>query len=118
MYKKKVIYIKPGKGSTLREQAVDCFSSIEEFLKENQVDARDILKQTIFIDAVDNRNFYTRKNELLIALENFYKSLLPPTGIVGQSPKDNALLAIELILMADRSEDIKISWKNLLSISR
>ncbi len=113
MYKKKVIYITPGKGSTLQEQAAECFFSIKKFLKENQVDIRDILKQTIFLNAVNNNDFYSKKNELLIALERFYKPLLPPTGIVGQQPEGNALLVIELTFLADRREGIEISRKSM-----
>jgi enamine deaminase RidA (YjgF/YER057c/UK114 family) len=113
MYKKKVICIKPSKGSTIQEQAADCFYSIEKSLKENQVDIRNVLKQTIFINAVDNKHFYARKKELLIALEGFYKSLLPPTGIVGQLPEDDIFLAIELTLLANRRKGIKISRKDV-----
>lgn len=113
MYKKKFIYIKPAEGTTLSEQAAECFTSIEQTLTANQLNLEDILKQTVFINAVDNNDFIVKKNELLTALNHFYKSLFPPTSIVGQPPEEQKFLAIELIVLVNRDEKIKISRKDI-----
>lgn len=113
MYEKKFIYIKPGKGTTIAEQAADCFQAIEKTLAADKFKLEDILKQTIFISAVDNIDFAAKKSELLAVLKDFYKSLLPPTGVVGQAPEEQKLLAIELIILKNRDNRVTISRKKL-----
>ena len=109
MYKKKFIYIKPGKGTNLSEQTEDCLDSITKTLKANHFKIEDILKQTIFINAIDNDDFSTKKSDLTAALNRFYGPLFPPTAVVGQPPEDQKLLAIELVVLKNRDEAIKIS---------
>jgi len=117
MYEKKFIYIKPEKRTTLSKQAVDCFASIQTTLKANQYKIEDILKQTIFINAVDNDDFAAKKIELTAALEGFYGPLFPPTAFVGQPPEEQKLLAIELIILKNRDEAVEISRKKLEDIT-
>jgi enamine deaminase RidA (YjgF/YER057c/UK114 family) len=115
MYKKKTVYISPQTGTTLHEQIKDCISAVEKTLAKYRLETGDILKQTIFIDADGNDDFYRKKRELTTALKSYYGDLFPPTGVVGQPPEDNKLPAMELVLFTDteRRDEITITRKDM-----
>lgn len=114
MYKKKTVYISPQKGPTLQEQIESSISAMEEIFAHYNIEKGDVLKQTIFIDACNNDEFYRKRSELSAALKDYYGELLPPTGFVGQSP-EKAQAAMELVLLTDanRRSEITIARKDM-----
>lgn len=113
MPKKQFVYIKPGKGTTLKEQLNDCLSSIENTLKNNRSEFQHILKQTVFLNASGHDDFFQKKKYLIDAFNDFYKSDFPPTTVVGQPPEENKILTIELLLMENGEKGIETLRKDL-----
>ncbi|MCP5105994.1 MAG: hypothetical protein GY950_21600 [bacterium] len=97
----------------MQAQIDDCFASIRETLSARHLRFQNILKQTVFLNASDNRDFYAKKNQLITSFKKFYKSGFPPTAIVGQPPEDRKFFTIELILLPDLYEGVEISRKEL-----
>ena len=117
MSKKRFIGILPTKGITLMEQFNDCLSILKETLQSFGLDAKHVLKQTVFIKADDNTDFSNKKNELFPALKDFYKSFLPPSSFIGQKPENNKYVSLEVILLIQQLDKIEINHKALGDIS-
>lgn len=113
MPKKQFVYIKPEKGSTLRDQLNECFASIKKTLEPNGVPFKYILKQTVFLNAADNDDFYAKKKQIIDAFKDFYKSDFPPTAVVGQPPEEKNLFTFELILLENGEKEIEVARKDL-----
>jgi enamine deaminase RidA (YjgF/YER057c/UK114 family) len=113
MYKKSFLYIKPEKETNFSEQVVECFQAIEKTLLKKSLKLEDILKQTIFLNAINNKDFQAKKKEISISMHRYYKSLLPPTSFVSQAPEEQKFLAIEIIILTNRDERIEIERKDL-----
>ncbi len=112
------MYIQPGKtmmqrSPSLKEQLDECLFSIKKSLAARRLEARDVLKQTVFLNTADNNDFIVLKKKLSGGLKGFYKSFYPPTGFVGQPPSGGALMAVELVVMTRRDGGVVISRKDL-----
>jgi enamine deaminase RidA (YjgF/YER057c/UK114 family) len=110
------MYIQPEKtmmqrSSSLKEQLDECLLSIEKSLADSRLEKRDILKQTVFLKSTDNNDFYSKKRELSDFLKDFYQTSYPPTGFIGQPPVGGALIAFELMVIAQPDDKVVISRK-------
>lgn len=118
LHREQVLYVHPGEAgdssaSSLSEQLGQCLRSIEKKLALYRLELQDVLRQTVFISAQSNDDFYIRRNELTAGLKQFYQSCYPPTGFVGQPPAGGALLAVELTVLINRDERIAVARKDL-----
>jgi enamine deaminase RidA (YjgF/YER057c/UK114 family) len=113
MFKNKVVYIRPSVGGTFQEQAKSCLASIEKVLKENGSGPKKILKQSVFLGAENHRDFYTKRAEILAMLNGFYKSVTPPSSIVGQPPAGGSALLFELTLLTEQEPGVEVKLKEL-----
>jgi len=113
MSKKQFIGILPTTGSTPLEQLNDCLSKLRGLLQSSGLDVKNVLKQTVFIKADDNLDFYTSKTRLFSAIIDFYLPFLPPLSFVGQKPENNKRVSLEVILLTSQSNKIAINHKTL-----
>ncbi len=118
MLQQRTITILPGRNgqpitASIQEQLIQCLQSIEQALTSCQLEPNDILKQTVFLNAAGNDEFYSLKKELTTGLKTFYKSAYPPTGFVGEPPAGGGVIAFELTVLAEKDERVVISRKDL-----
>lgn len=111
IYEKKYLTILPTEGSTLFEQINNCFNQIKKLVESSNQDFKRVLKQTIFVQAINNNDFYDKKDKIIVEMEKFYKQSLPPTSIIGQIPENNKQIAIELMIIIPKSDKIHIKHK-------
>jgi len=106
------INIDPTAGSTLLEQFNDCLLKLEEKLHSLGLKKDNILKQSIFIKAKNNTDYYKKKTALSEVIKKFYKSLMPSTSVIGQPPENGHLIALEVIIFNDLTGKAKITRKD------
>lgn len=96
----KLLYftIVPSKGCDLSEQINNCFSHLQHILSKNNIDKKQIIKQTIFIKALNNTDYYRIKKAISIQSKDYY-SVAVPTTIVAQTPENNATLSMEIVVL-------------------
>ena len=85
----------PKSGRTQSGQLADCYRQFDESSINKGFSRNSILKQTIFISAGSNSEYYQSKQKLLACAKEFFDEL-PPTSIIAQSP-DNGLLVLEIV---------------------
>lgn len=89
------ICIFPGTGTTLSGQLFDCYRQFTEGSLNKSYSLSSIIKQTVFITAGNNSEYYQSKEKLLACAKEFFEEL-PPTSIIAQSP-DNGSLVLEIM---------------------
>ena len=109
----RIIIIKPGNGLNLSDQLNGCLTSIREKLQALGLDSRDIVRQTVFIDAAGNEDFYKKRESLLAVMKGFYDTYFPPTTVVGQPPEAGSLVCIELWVLSRKDAGTEIEVKEI-----
>lgn len=84
----------PETGTTLCEKLADCYRQFTESSINKGYSKNSIIKQTVFISALSNSDYY-QSREKLFACAKFYFDELPPTSIIAQFP-DNGSLVLEI----------------------
>ncbi len=124
MYHEEIIYIHPCLTGTpcpssLEEQLDICLRTLEISLAARDLEPRDILEQTVFLEAEDNTQFYRHKDHCSRKIKDFFKSsasYAPPTGFVGQPPAGKMSIAFELVVTAKRDPLVTMTPKELEGI--
>jgi enamine deaminase RidA (YjgF/YER057c/UK114 family) len=121
MHREKVIYIEPlehhsQETSSLELQIEECLGLIDPLLIGQDLSHPHILKQTVFLYSENNNDFSDRKALLKSKLKAFYGSAYPPTAFIGEPPASGALLAIELTVITDLGEGVKIVSKDTADV--
>lgn len=116
-FQKKFIPIIPEYGSTPLEQFNECLNSITELLHSSDLPPENIIKQSIFVKADNNQDFYRKKKEFESILKDFYTGSCPPTCIIGQPPENHFFVTFELLVLSRPSDQITIEHKNIDGIS-
>lgn len=111
--KKQFIGIDPKSGLTSWEQLNNCLIKLKEILSSFGLDVKNVLKQTVFIKSEGNIDYYDKKKELSPVMKDFYKSFLPPTSFIGQPPENGKNVSLEVTLLDDPLDEVKISHKIL-----
>jgi len=97
MFPRHTIQIDPETGSDHASQLQNCLTQIQN--------TENILKQTVFIQADNNQDFFTLRSELHAQLQDFFGLQIPPTCFIAQEP-ENTLLALELTITHEELEKI------------
>jgi len=87
----------PKKGKTLCEKLKDCYDQFSNGFLNTRNSKNSIIKQTIFISASNNSEYYQSKQNLLLCTKDFFDEL-PPTSIIAQTP-DNGSLVVEFVYL-------------------
>jgi enamine deaminase RidA (YjgF/YER057c/UK114 family) len=90
--------IVPSKGHDLQSQIYNCLSRLDSLLLKADFDKNNVLKQTIFVKASNNIDFYRTKNTIIAKISDFY-AFPVPTTVVAQTPENNALLSMEIAVI-------------------
>lgn len=88
------LYFSPQTGTTLCEKLADCYRQFAESALVKGFSKDSIIKQTVFISALSNPEYYQSKQKLF-ACAKFFFDELPPTSIIAQLP-DNGSLVLEI----------------------
>ena len=89
----------PETGTTLCEKLADCYRQFAEIA----VAKDSIIKQTVFISALSNSEYYQSKEKLFACAKIFFDEL-PPTSIIAQYP-DNGSLILEIAYIEGLNPD-------------
>lgn len=116
-FQKKFIPIVPLSGTTPTDQFNDCLQSIKKLLDSFELGQENIIKQSIFVKAEDNDDFYHKKKEFESTLKDFYQTSIPPTCIIGQPPENHFFVTFELIILTQPSDQISIEHKSIDGIN-
>jgi enamine deaminase RidA (YjgF/YER057c/UK114 family) len=87
--------ILPTLGADLDSQLENCFSRLENLLSKTGFDKNEVLKQTIFVKAVNNVDYYKTKRYILEKSKRKFGFPIPIT-VVAQTPENNSLLSMEI----------------------
>jgi len=122
MFGKKFYYIAAEAAPTFQDQIAACIVALESHWSKSASQKEHVLKQTIFLNAVNNTDFFARKYLLTSQLRKYYGPSYPPTSIVGQPPAGGETFVVEL-MMPDETvcpfEVLrkKIPWEALKGVS-
>ncbi|MCP4219436.1 MAG: hypothetical protein GY765_32675 [bacterium] len=112
-----VIYIQPGKTGTqytsLVEEMAECLKLTESELAAGGIKKKNVLKQSVFLEVADNKEFHKVSGQLSTALKSFYRDDYPATGFIGQPPMGGGSIAMELTVLSERDDSLAISRKDL-----
>jgi len=87
----------PETGTTLCEKLADCYRQFAEIATIKGCSKDSIIKQTVFISALSNSEYYQSKEKLFACTKLFFDEL-PPPSIIAQFP-DNGALVLEITYM-------------------
>ncbi|MCP4152494.1 MAG: hypothetical protein GY757_32445, partial [bacterium] len=109
MHREQIIYyqaapLEKQSTATLESEIAKCLNFIETSLTGWGLEKKHVIKQNIFLYATGKSDFYKRKKAVTDTLKDFYKDDYPPTGIIGQPPAGNTLLATELTVLTSKTQ--------------
>jgi enamine deaminase RidA (YjgF/YER057c/UK114 family) len=119
MYRSDKYYLllKPAIKSNLREEFGSCLTQLQEILRQNELGTDSVIKQTIFIEATSNEEYYQQSHFLLSELTKFYPITSPPTSFVAQPPEDQFTCALELTILNRKSSEVRLERKKYNGLS-
>jgi enamine deaminase RidA (YjgF/YER057c/UK114 family) len=91
-----------GSGETVNEQLTDCYNQFAD-VSNRLSPGMSVIKQTIFISALQNAEYLKSKLELMSCAKEFFTEM-PPTSVIAQSP-ENGTLVLELIIIEGLQAD-------------
>lgn len=89
--------IYPRSGTGIENQLKDCYSQFTEKASEFNFPITSIVKQTVFISAINDSDYIQSKQKILSCAKDFFENV-PPTSVISQSP-ENSLLIVEFTLI-------------------
>lgn len=116
MFKNKVLYFRPSLQGSFQEQVKTCLVDVEKVLKESDGTFKPVLKQSIFLDATSNEDFFLKRDLCAGLMADFYFDGIPPTSFIAQPPAGGGELVIELTILPEKERGVRISLKELEGI--
>ena len=112
MIKKQCFSITPANGATAESQFLYCINKLTKSLKSSGTSFKDIIRQTVFVNAKNNAEYAATKQKFVQILDEQFDSSVPPTGFIGQPPEDDKLVALEVLVAVNMSSAYNIQYKN------
>ena len=109
--------LKPELNSNLTDEFRSCLTQLQEILRQNELSTDSVIKQTIFIQANTNEEYYQQSHFLFTELKKFYPVTLPPTSFVAQPPEDQLKCALELTILNQKSSEVRLERKKYNGLS-
>lgn len=94
----KYLTILPSQGSKLSTQLIDCYDQLKENTGIFSFNSEDFIKQTIFVKASNNKDFYDIKNTINSVINSVFNYSIPTT-VVAQTPGNKALVTLEVVIL-------------------
>jgi enamine deaminase RidA (YjgF/YER057c/UK114 family) len=110
---KNYLLLKPKSKSDLPGEFRDCLTQLNEYLVQHDLSEEAVIKQTIFIQANENEEYYQQSNSLLNELKKFYPAILPPTSFIAQPPEDQLKCALELVILSGEGSEVRVERNKL-----
>jgi len=108
---KKYIKIIPSDNIKPEKQLRNCLQKLKDKIKSEKLSDKNVIKQTIFLKADNNEDYYQKIINFSSEINNFYKHA-PPTSFIAQAPGNNKVVALEVILSTASSENITYKLLN------
>ena len=90
----------PSGGKTLKTQLIDCYKQLKENSLVYDRNKEKIIKQTLFIKALNNNDFYDIKR-IIADISVAELDCQVPTTVVAQAPENGALVALEMVILKE-----------------
>jgi len=108
LIKKRFFIINDNIGLTHSEQLSNCLRKVYDIVKTEGLGLENVIKQTIFIKANDNNEYKKLKYKLKKIINDFFGNTHPAISVIGQTPEAPFLVAVEAIIIFEKSDKIKI----------
>ncbi len=107
------LLIKPEAKSNITAEFKSCLNQIQEFVNKKDLSTDLMVKQTIFINAGNNKLYQQMQSTICALLRNFFNTDLPPTSFIAQAPEDDYTCAVELVILKDKVPGVEIERKKI-----
>lgn len=111
--KKQFINISSLNGGSPETQLDACLQQLLNQLEIQGIPLNHVLKQTVFLRAENNNDFFEQKVKLIRILKQYYGYAFPPVSFVGQPPENEKYVALEVILLTGFPTEANIIRVNL-----
>ena len=92
---KSLFYIEPSNEEKIEDALNDCYQQLVNNLNKKGLNIGCVLKQTIFINAINNKDYIIAKKTISECINQPYSNI--PTSIVAQAPESGKSLAFEFL---------------------
>ena len=113
MWDKIFLSVVPPPCHTPLSQMEECLLKIKKFIQSTGLSGDSILKQTFFIRAAGNADYYHKVEEFAACMQDQYGSVRPPTSFIAQPPADNGGVSAEVVILYRRSPNTRVVHKSL-----
>lgn len=108
-----IIYIVSGSGETPIEKMNDCLRRLDGELRQRIIDPARVIRQTVFFEAHNSKEYNYKTGEFRQAIGEFYRSRPPSTSFIAQVPEADGEISLEAYVAGNNSGEIEIAHKTV-----
>ncbi len=110
MIAKKILFYLPERGNDYEKKLENCLVQLNNYLSNNGLEKKRIIKQTIFVDSNESTSFNQICTNCKDILGGFFSGQLPSAAFVSQPPEGDYEIALETTILMSEA---KIYYKTV-----
>lgn len=103
----------PASGGTPAAQFQECLGLLRARLYASGLTDGEVLRLTLFLDAMDGRTYARLKKKFLTGLREWFGAWPPPASFVAQPPEKGRHIALEAAVLSGRVPGVRVRRKRL-----